>query len=312
MNGELPLIAVGGSGAAMLAGIHLRERRAAEVMRASRIRLALTFPAGVDPAQAEAAFSAIAGSDYAQECVFSVEASAEAIRHVIVMPAAIRHTVVSALTGAMPGLRVAETPSPAGRATLTAKLYFPTPLVISTEQVEAGARTLLSGLVGLAANEQAILRFAVRPGSGRPWSSPQLADQAAKQAERLWRQKLASGVGFECSGLVLVRAASGARAREILEHLTSCLRSRRGAVGRLRITTERSGRSLTTLPRTTRSSGWLTTAEFISLFPLPLGDPVPGLEVWQQKSAGVTFVERHLGQPVEWHRLAEAVASRER
>lgn len=36
------------------------------------------------------------------------------------------------------------------------------------------------------------------------------------------------------------------------------------------------------------------------------------VEAWQQKSAGVTFVERHLGQPVEWHRLAEAVASRER
>ncbi len=36
------------------------------------------------------------------------------------------------------------------------------------------------------------------------------------------------------------------------------------------------------------------------------------VEAWQQKSAGVTFVERHLGQPVEWHRLAEAVASRKR
>ena len=59
MNGEFPLIAVGGSGAAMLAGIHLRERRAEDAMRASRVRLAVTFPASVDPAQATAALGAI-------------------------------------------------------------------------------------------------------------------------------------------------------------------------------------------------------------------------------------------------------------
>lgn len=279
MNGEWPLIAVGGSGSAMLAGIHLRERRAEDAMRSSRVRLALTFPAGVDPLHAKAALSAIAGLGRNQECVFSVEATSSVIRHFLIVPAAARRSVTASLIGLMPGLQVREAPAPSGRVTLAARIYPPTPLVLSTEQPEAAARTMLSGLVGLAGDEHVVLRFAIRPGSGRPWSSSQTPTQATRRTERLWQQKLAVGVGFDASGLILVRAASLARGRELLEHLTSCLRSRRGPVGTLKLTTERGNRSLAALPRTTRSSGWLTTAEFISLFPLPLGDPVPGLEV---------------------------------
>jgi Type IV secretion-system coupling protein DNA-binding domain len=279
MNGELPLIAIGGSGAAMLAGIHVRERRAEEAMRSSRVRLRLTFPAGVDPLQAKAALSAVAGLDSGQECVFSVEATASVIRHCLFVPATARRSVTASLIGVMPGLQVSEGPAPSGRATLAAKVYLPTPLVLSTEQPEAAARTLLSGLVGLTDGEHAVLRIAIRPGSGRPWSSSDTPTQTVRHAERLWRQKVASGVGFNASALILVRAASLARAREICEHLTSCLRSRRGPVGTLRITSERGNRSLAALPRTTRSSGWVTASELLSLLPLPLGDPIPGLEV---------------------------------
>jgi hypothetical protein len=280
VNAELPLIAVCGSGAAMLAGIHLRERRAEDAMRANRVRLALTFPAGVDPVQAKAALSAIAGIDQGQECVFSVEATAGVIRHFLLVPAAVRRSVVASLTGVMPGLGVKEAPAPSGRATVAAKLYLPTPLVLSTEHPDSTARTLLSGLVGLSADEHAVLRFALRPGSGRASTPSRSPDLAARRTERLWQQKLASGVGFQTGGLVLVRAASVARAREICEHLTSCLRSRRGPVGTLRITTERGNRSLAAVPRTTRGSGWATASELMSLLPLPYGDtPIPGVAV---------------------------------
>jgi hypothetical protein len=280
MNGEIPLIVVAGTGSAMLAGIHLRERRAEEATRSSRVCLILTFPAGVNPLQAKAALSAIAGLDYRQECVFSVEATAGVIRYFLWVPAAARRSVTASLTGAMPGLQVSEAPAPSGRATLSAKIHLPTPVILTTEQPEATARTLLSGLVGLSGDEHAVLRFAVRPELPRAWKPQEPLDRAAREAERLWRQKVGSGVGFALAGLVLVRAASVVRAREICEHLTSCLRSRRGPVGMLRITNERGNRSLAALPRTTRSSGSVTTNELLSLLPLPLGDaPTAGVEV---------------------------------
>jgi hypothetical protein len=75
--------------------------------------------------------------------------------------------------------------------------------------------------------------------------------------------KIAGSPGFQVAGLVVVRASSVVRARQILEHLTSSLRSRRGPVGVLRITTERGNRSMADLPKTTPRSGWLTTGELV-------------------------------------------------
>lgn len=293
MNDALiPAIIAASGGSALGAGLMLHEQRTEAAMRASRVRLALTFPAGTDPMGAKAALAGLAGLDWRLECVFEVQASEDGIRHYLLVPAAVRGSVVSTLSGAMPGFRVAEADAPTGRATLAATVFLPTPLVLSTENPQAASRTLLSGLSALAPGEQAVLRWAIRPGSPRTYVPREPQDRVAREVERAWRAKTGSGAGFQAAGLVLVRAGSVARAREIIEHLTSSLRARRGSVGALRVTTEHGNRSLASAPKTTRSSGWITASEAAGLFAWPLGDEaIPGVEVGASRQL---VVPRHV------------------
>jgi hypothetical protein len=94
--------------------------------------------------------------------------------------------------------------------------------------------------------------------------------------------------------LVLVRAESITRARELGEHVASAIRSRRGSVGGPRITYERGNRSLASLPRTTRSSGWLNATEVLPLIAWPLGNElIAGVEVGASREI---LVPRHVAR----------------
>ncbi len=300
MNSNLIPAIVAASGGGVLGGsILIAEHRAEAAMRASRVRLAITFPANADPLYAKAALSGIAGTDYRLEYILEVAATAEGISHYLLVPAQARESVISMLTGALPGLRATEAPESAGRVTLSAKVFLPTPLVLASENPQAASRTLLSGIAGLAPGERATLRWAIRSGSPRQFTPKEPMDRAAREAERAWRQKLASGVGFQACGLILVCAGSVARARQICEHLTSSLRARRGSVGTLRITTERGNRSLAALPKTTRSSGWTTPSELIGgLIGWPLGDAIPGVEVGGARELPVPGYVPRTGRPL--------------
>ncbi|HUB73994.1 MAG TPA: hypothetical protein VL979_08165 [Solirubrobacteraceae bacterium] len=277
----IPGIVAAGGGSALVASIYLHEAKREAQMRQSRIRLAVTFPAGADPLGAKVALAAIAGSDYRMEYVLEVDASAEGIRHFLWVPEAVRSSVVATLSGALSGLRVSQaSPESEGSATVAAKLFLPTPLTLATDNPAGAARTLLAGLASLAPGERATLKWAIRSGSPRPYAPKEPLDRATRDAERAWRHKLASGAGFRASGLVLVRTGSSARARAICEHICSSLRSRRGAVGAIRVTSERAGRSLASVPKTTRSSGWVTVSEALGLLGWPLGaEAIPGVEV---------------------------------
>lgn len=279
MNGELPLIAVAGAGSAMLGGIHLRERAADEAMRRTRQRWRIEFPADVDPVFAKASLLALAGGDWRQEFAFSVEAARHRVQHFVYIPSAVRHTVFSALTGALPGVQLTEDAEPTGRATLSVKLHFSRPLVLADGEPEAVVRTLLAGIADLGQGEFTALRVAARPATPPPWQPAEPPDRAAREAERRWQQKISSGAGFDASGLIVVRAGSIRRAREICDHLTSVLRSRRGPVGAIKVTMERGNRSLASLPKTTRSSGWLTAGELLGpVLAWPIGNaPMPGV-----------------------------------
>lgn len=275
----IPAMAAAVGGTALGGSILIHEARAESAMRASKVRLGITFPANADALYAKAALSAIAGTDSRLEYVFELDATDDGIRYYLLVPAAARVSVVSMLQGALPGLRVADASKTGGRATLAASVFVPTPLVLSTENQQAASRTLLAGISGLAPGEHAIVRWAIRSGSPRPFVPKEPIDQGMREIDRAWRRKLASGPGFRASGLVLVRAGSITRARELREHLTSSLRSRRGQVGVLRVTTDRGSRSLMSSPKTTRSSGWITTSEALGLLAWPLGEAIPGVEV---------------------------------
>jgi Helicase HerA, central domain len=280
VNSDLvPAIVAAGGGSALIGSIWTHEHRRDEAMRASRVRLALRFPADPDPVAAKAALSGLCGLPWDMELLFEVAASDEGIRHFLWVPAAVRASVVSVLAGAMPGLRASEAPAPSGRATLALRVFIPTPTILATENPEASSRTLLSGLATLAPGEQAVIRWAVRPSPAPQLRSDEPLDRKRRELHQAWRQKTQLAGGFQISALVLVRAERVSRARELAEHVASAIRSRRGPVGGPRITSERGNRSLAALPRTTRTSGWLNTSELLPCLGLPLGDQmIPGVE----------------------------------
>jgi hypothetical protein len=275
----LPAMVAASGGSAMLAGIWLHEHRRDEAMRASRERLSLRFPLALDPVAAKVGLGGLSGLTDRVELVFEVAASAEGIAHYLLVPKAVRSSVVATLSGAIPGLRADDAEAPEGFATYALRVFVPTPTVLHSDNAEGAARTLLNGLTTLLPGELVSIKWAVRPDQPRPLHVPEPMDRRARETEAAWRQKTMSP-GFQVAGLVMVKAASSARARVLAEHVAGSFRSRRTGIGALRLTSERSGRSLTSLPKTARSSGWLNLSELLPLLGFPLGDEaIPGVSV---------------------------------
>jgi hypothetical protein len=272
----LPALVAASGGSAMIAAIAAREWRSQETMRRSRERLSLRFPLALDPKAATVSLGGLSGLTEQVELVFEVTASTEGIAHHLLVPEAVRGSVVATLSGAMPGLRADDAEVPEGRASYALRVFVPTPTVLHSDNAEGAARTLLAGLAALLPGEMVSFKWALRPDRPRPLRTPESEDRRARETHAAWRQKTASP-GFQVAGLVMVKAASSVRARALAEHVAGSLRSRRGGIGGLRLTSERSGRGLGSLPKTTRSSGWLNLSEVLPLLGLPLGDAIPGV-----------------------------------
>jgi len=275
----IPGLVAAGGGTMTLAAILAREHREESRMRASRVRLALRFPAGVEPAQAVAALDSLSGHAYPNELIFELTARSMEIRHAVWVPASVRDSVVASLTGTLPGLRLRETEElPTGAVTLAARLFVPTPILLATDRPIEGSHALLAGLL-VANDEQVVVRFALRGGAARRWQAREDAGPEEQETERSWRRKIA-GAGFDVAGLVLVRAGTVGHARKLLRHVEAQVATRRTQRRAIRFTYERGNRSLASMPRTTRSSGWLTAAELCPLLAWPLGATAPhGVEV---------------------------------
>jgi hypothetical protein len=283
----------------MIAGIAAREHHQAERMRASRVRLGLRFPVGLEPSAAFAALNGLTGLPYTSELVAEVVASESSIAHFLWVPESVRASVQSTMTGVIPSLRITEpAPSPHEGAALALRLFVPTPSVLSAENVVASSRALLSGMVGLRSGEQLVLRWALRPGAGRAWREPESPSERAREIAKKWRAKT-SVPGFSTAGLVLIRTAKLGRARELASHIENTLRSRQ-QLGGVRVTRGRGNRTLASMPRTTRTSGWLSTPELLALTGWPLGPDVavPGVEVGAARALPVPS-----GVPREGRRL---------
>lgn len=281
MNGDLtPALIAAGGGSVMVAGIaaheHVREAR----MRASRVRLSVRYPQHLDPGVAVAALNALGGSPSTSELVVELAAHDGSIAHAVWVPAADSSSVQSLLGGVIGSVRTTQAPaSPDAAATLSLRLFIPTPTVLSGDNAASASRALLAGLAGLRSGERVIVRWALRPGSPRPRRKADVdADAGAKEINAAWRRKMMLP-GFTVSALVLIRA-SKARARELAGHIESVLRSRRGLAGGIRVTSERGSRRLSAMPRTTRVSGWLSNPELLAVLGLPLGsEAMPNVEV---------------------------------
>lgn len=281
MNGELPLIVAGGSGAALLTGLHLYERREAARMRQSRKRWRLRFPAGLEPARAVAAVEALSGLPLGVELVAETVASDGLIEQYLWIPEGVRASVIATLTGVIGSLGVTEARAASSElATVNLRMFVPTPFVGTSDHATEASRGLLSGLAGLGRGEEIVVRWALVPGIGRRWQPAADADAASKEIERAWRRKL-SGRVFAAAGLVQVRAGSVVRARQLARHVESSLQSRHGVAGRLRCTTSRGSRRMNAMPQVGPSSGTLATDELLGGFlAWPMGaDPIPGVEV---------------------------------
>ncbi len=280
MNDLTPAFLALGSGSVLLGAIGAHEHSRDAGMRKELVRHSLRFPV-LDPVQVKAACSSLSGLSDRLELVFETWADARGIHHALWVPASSQGSVMATLAGVMPGLRMVEEPSPSGMATLSLKVFVPTPSVWVTENPEAAVRTLLSGLSDLARDEVVVIRWAARPVAPPVLRHREPLDRAARNVERAWRQKTAmtGGGGFQVAALILIRAGSRARARALGEHITSTLRARR-SIGALRITSERGGRSIASLPKTGRSSGWLNASEIVGgVLGWPLGeDMIPGVD----------------------------------
>ncbi len=287
MNGELvPAVSAAVIGGGMVATIVARERALEKQMRGSRVRLSLTFPASLDPVAAKVALNAVAGVSERMELVWEIAVTPTGVAHVLLVPKAVRSSVVSGLTAAIPALRVAETAEPeSGTSRIALRVFVPTPCVLASEHPEATLR-ILAGLA-LMPGERVVVRLAIRPAQPPALRTREPLDRAAKEAERNWRRKTAASAGFQVAGLGLVQAPTAARAGVLAGHLASIFRSRRGVVAGLRLGSERGGRSMTALPRVSRSSGWLNAAEeMLPLLMWPMGEvAIPGVEVGARELA---------------------------
>ncbi len=281
MNADIiPALAATGGGSVLLSSILAVEARQTRAMRESRVRLALRFPLSLEPLRAFAALDGLSGLPYTQELVAEVTASEGHIGHCLLVPAAVRASAESILTGVIGSLRITEAElSPDEPVTLALRLFVPTPSLLAGDGAIEASRALLTGLAGLRSGEQVVVRWALRPGSPRPYGESDPQSSKAREIDQAWRRKTATR-GFNVSGLVLVRAAQFGRARELAGHFESVLRSRRGLAGAVRVTAGRGNRRLSALPRTTRTSGWLSNAELLPLLGWPLGpEMTPNVEV---------------------------------
>jgi Lhr-like helicase len=138
VSGDLvPAIAAASVGGGMLATIVVRERRLESQMRRSRVRLSLTFPASLDPDAATLALGALAGISERMELVWEVAVTAGGVTHAVLVPQAVRSSVVSGLTAAIPALRVAEALEPkSGTSRVALRVFVPTPCVLTSEHPE--------------------------------------------------------------------------------------------------------------------------------------------------------------------------------
>jgi hypothetical protein len=249
-------------------------------MRSSRVRLVMRFPSGLEPSAVVAAVDGFSGLPSTVELVAEVSATGSGIEHAVWVPVAARSSVEAILTGAIPGLRLTESPQEGNEAvTLARCVSVPTPTILSTDDPVSVSRVLLTGLSALRQGERVVVRWALRPSHAPTFGESENPDGRQREIERAWRGKTAAA-GVRVGGMILIAASAPGRGRELASQIESVLRSRRGLAGAIRSKAIRGAHTFTSMPHATRGSGWLSSTELVPLLALPLGsEVVPGVAV---------------------------------
>jgi hypothetical protein len=279
-SGELaPALVAAGGGGALLGAIAVHEHRRDRVMRDSRLTYSAVFPLGTQPAAALSALESFWGLGFGFELVAEVVAASNGIHHLLHIPEAGSSSIIDHLSAAIPGLRLDPVEARStGSVTSSIRFVAPAQALLRTDDPVQSSRSLLSGLAALRDDERVSLRWALRPSVAPHAPSGQAQSLRAKAEQRAWSTRVTSP-GFTAAGLLLVRASTKARAGELSRHVTSVVRSRRGA-GRGLLIRRGSVRSARTMPITGRTRGWLSASEVLPLLGWPLGaEPISGVEV---------------------------------
>jgi hypothetical protein len=296
MNGDAVAAFLAASGATAVAGaVVLHELGEERAMRAGRQAIGLRFPAGLDAASGQAALGGLLGLGAGTELIFETRATAEGIRHQMVVPAAVQRAAEVALRASLPALRTSEDIIAPAKGVCTAvRLGFAPRAILRTDEPAHAAAALLNHLVGLGPDEAVVLRWALRPGTAPMVTAGET--EASKRLARDWQAKT-KAPGFRVAGLILVAAASSARGASLCEQLVTVIRGRALASDQVR-PRRITPRSLAAMPRASLRSPWLCVAELVPLLGWPLGTAVAGLEVGASRELPVPTSVGRTGRPL--------------
>jgi hypothetical protein len=269
----------------------------------------LRFPSELRAEDVKAVLVAVSGLPARSSVAFEVFATEQGIRHFLRGSQATLDTVRVQLRALIPGLRVETAAPPAMHSawSLGARLSWPGPhTLLRGDGATDAAAGLLAALDAVAAGEIIHVQVALRPGRPRPVRDPngsrnrphgptlaELVAGTALSAELAGalRRKYAEPL-LQTRLLVAISAGHHERARHLLARILAVYRTRRAALGTLRIRLLPAAAIARTLVRPTRGGDLLTAAELAGLIGWPIDAPkLPGLALG---SAPLLFPDRRI------------------
>ncbi|MBK8295499.1 MAG: type IV secretion system DNA-binding domain-containing protein [Solirubrobacterales bacterium] len=285
---EAPLLALGAGALALGSGVLVLARPRPEP---ETVRCEIKFATDVTEAKVKAVIAGISGMSRTSQVLLDTEASSEAIRHFIECDRSSLAMLRGHLRGVMPQSRLEELDKDRSDAgwTLATRWRFPGGHpVFRTDATAESISLLLGGVTDLGSGERVMVRWRVSPAS-----TPNLPEASGAKASKsrvlfgartvstehlkLLRSKYA-GPLVAAELIVVVKAASTGRARQLTSRITTVLRSRvtRGSL-RTR-STDRTERQMKTAARSPQAR--FSPVELAGLLGWPIDSPaLPGLNL---------------------------------
>jgi hypothetical protein len=269
----------------------------------------LRFPSELSSDEVKAVLVAASGLPARSSLAFETYADAEGIRHFLRGQQATLETVRVQLRALIPGLRVESAASPAlsGAWSLGARLSWPgRHTLLRGEGAGEAAAGLLATLDSLAPGEAIVVQVALRPGRPRAVrdsngsrgraSGPTLGDlvtgtAVSSELAGVLRRKYTEPL-LQARLLVAISTGHRERSRHLLARILAVYRTRRAALGTLRVRLLPPAAIRRSLSRPPRRGDLLSARELVALIGWPINAPkLPGLRLG---SAPLLFPDRRI------------------